>query len=64
MKNTITRIGGKEAFIRRLELDETKRVLCDEHKIKFFYYSNNKYVDEIITNKNKLLEEILKYNDK
>ena len=55
--------GGEEGFKRRVELDELKKKLCTEHNLKIFYYSNNKYDNEIITNKNKLLKEILNYND-
>ena len=46
----------------RKELDEKKRKLCEEHGVKLLYFSDKKYIDEIITDEKILLEEIKKCN--
>lgn len=56
--------GGKnetmEALKHRKELDENKLNLCTEHGIKLLYYADKQYNDEIITDKQQLIEEITK----
>lgn len=51
--------GGKSAFERRIFLDNEKLRLCNENGIKMIYYSNRKYAENVITNKEELLNVIL-----
>lgn len=55
--------GGEEAFIKMQMRDKLKLKICEEHKIKLLYYSNLNidYPYKVFTDKNKLLEEIKKY---
>ena len=53
---TIKHFGGTDELKKCKERDERKRKLCEEHGIKLLYFSDKKYSDEIITDKEKLLE--------
>ena len=50
--------GGEKSFKLSQNRDETKRKLCEEHGIRVLYYSDRKYVENLITNKSDLLNEI------
>ena len=39
-------------------LDNRKKMLCEQNNVKLLYYSNIQYNEDIITDKEKLLEEI------
>jgi very-short-patch-repair endonuclease len=52
--------GGIDDFIHRKELDENKKKLCKQNGVKLLYYSDKKYSYDVIDDKNKLLEEIMK----
>ena len=52
--------GGVERFAYRKELDENKKKLCKQNGVKLLYYSDKKYSYDVIDDKNKLLEEIMK----
>lgn len=52
--------GGEEQFKISQERDKSKKQLCEEHGIKVLYFSDKKYADGIIIDKDILLEEILK----
>ena len=53
--------GGKESLIQNQNRDKKKRELCEEHNIRLLYYADKQYEDSVITDENKLLEEIKKY---
>lgn len=50
--------GGKKAFEYRKELDKTKKILCEDNKVKILYYSNKKWNDEMIIDDYELLKKI------
>ena len=52
----------RNSLQHRIELDRRKLELCTEHDIKLLYFSDKKYEDNIITDENKLIEEIKKYD--
>ena len=52
----------RNSLEHRIDLDKQKLKLCEEHNIKLLYFSDKQYKDNIITNENKLLEEIKKYD--
>jgi very-short-patch-repair endonuclease len=52
--------NGRNNLEHRIKLDERKRKLCEEHGIKLLYFSNKQYEDNVLIDKNKLLEEIKK----
>lgn len=57
--------GGEEGFEDDLKRDETKKILCEKHNVKLFYYSNVKNVKfpyDVYTDTNELLEDIKKGN--
>ena len=54
----INYFGGIKGFENRIRLDKLKKELCDINGIKLLYYSNKKINDSIITNKEKILEQI------
>ena len=58
--------GGEEKFKQQVERDKLKKQLCDEHGIKLLYYSNLgiDYPYEVFEDKEKLLEEIKKNENK
>jgi hypothetical protein len=39
-------------------LDNRKKTLCEQNNVKLLYYSNIQYNEDIIIDKEKLLEEI------
>lgn len=52
--------GGEEGFLKRKVLDNRKKRLCEENGINIIYYSNIKYADNIISDKDfviKLLKD-------
>ena len=53
--------GGLKGFAIQLERDDKKNNKCNENNIQIFYYSDKQYNEEIITNKQVLIEKILKY---
>ena len=53
--------GGLKSFAIQLERDDKKNNKCNENNIQIFYYSDKQYNNEIITNKQVLIEKILKY---
>lgn len=57
--------GGEEGFIKCQKRDKNKLKLCNEHNIKTLYYANYEYdfPYKVITNKDKLLEEICKNHE-
>lgn len=59
---SVAAFGGDEGLKKCQERDEYKRNTCLEHGIQILYYAHTKYTDEIITVKNKLLEEIMKHD--
>ena len=46
----------------RIKLDTKKQKLCLENNVNVIYYSNKKYNDDIITDKDELLKEIKRYD--
>lgn len=52
----------RNSLQHRIELDKRKLELCNKHNVKVLYYSDKKYLDNIITDENNLLE-IIKKND-
>lgn len=58
--------GGENEFNKIIIRDNNKKMLCNIHNVKLLYYANYKYnfPYEVITDKNKLLEEILKNGTK
>ena len=49
---------GRNSLEHRIELDERKLTLCEEHGVKLLYFAKEKYNNSIITDKEKLLEII------
>lgn len=58
--------GGENEFNKLIIRDNNKKILCNIHNVKLLYYANYKYKFpyEVITDKNKLLEEILRNGTK
>ncbi len=54
------RITDEESLNIIKNRDIKKKKLCEEHGIKLLYFSNKQYEDNVITDENKLLEEIKK----
>lgn len=56
----VEHFGGKQGLYEHKERDERKKTLCEEHGIKIIYYANYKhdFPYNVITDKNKLLNEI------
>lgn len=56
----IEHFGGYNGFKNRIELDERKRKLCNEHNVKLLYYSNLgiEYPYKVIEDKDELLYSI------
>ena len=55
--------GGEKAFNSLKERDETKRKLCEQHGVTLLYFARDTYGQEnIITQNDKLLEEIHKHD--
>lgn len=52
-------MDGKENLKYTQVLDNKKKMLCEKHNVKLLYYSKEKYEDNIIIDKNNLLEEII-----
>lgn len=54
--------GGKIGFEKRVELDNIKKQLCEEHGVRLLYYSNLgiEYPYEVIEDKETLMEAITK----
>lgn len=54
--------GGDEKLQRQKEMDNKKMKLCKENGVKLLYYSNlnMKFPYEVYTDKEKLIEDILK----
>jgi len=48
--------GGMEQLLKQQEYDLFKKTKSEEHNITLLYYSDKKYTDEIITNKNNILK--------
>jgi rubrerythrin len=49
---------AKDSYENRIKRDTIKRKLCKEHNVRLLYYADKQYGDNIITEGNKLLEEI------
>lgn len=58
----VQHFGGETEFSKRLERDERKRKLCEEHGVKLLYYSDLgiEYPYQVYEDKDELLNEILK----
>lgn len=58
--------GGNEKLQRQKEMDNKKMKLCEENGVKLLYYSNLniKFPYEVYTDKEKLIEDILKQKKK
>ena len=57
--NAVEYFGGMDELNYIKHRDERKKILCEKHNIKILYFSDKKYNDDIIIDKNKLLEEII-----
>lgn len=55
--------GGEEKFKKTIERDKRKKNICEENGVKLYYYANKKYTDDIITEKEKIIELIKGDND-
>ena len=51
----------KNAFNHQLFLDKKKLALCNANKVKLLYFSNKKYDENVITQKEELLNKIKSY---
>ena len=58
----INYFGGKSAFEYRKRLDEIKRDLCEKNKISLLYFSDKKWNENMIINKDELIETINRKN--
>ena len=56
----VKRFGGDDTFKSIIIRDKRKKQLCNEHNVRLLYFSDKQYEDNIITDENKLLEEIKK----
>jgi hypothetical protein len=56
----VKRFGGDDTFKNIIIRDKRKKQLCNEHNVRLLYFSDKQYEDNIITDENKLLEEIKK----
>lgn len=54
----VTFFGGREGFETVKERDKRKKQLCEEHGVKLLYFADKQYEDNVITNEQKLIEEI------
>ena len=54
---------NEECFEETIERDYRKKLLCQENNVALLYYSDKQYVDDIIVDENKLLEQIKNGND-
>lgn len=52
--------GGEKEFRTILGRDKRKKQLCEEHGVKLLYFADKQYEDNVITNEQKLIEEITK----
>lgn len=60
---SVSCFGGDKGLQVTQERDEMKRRKCQDNGVKLLYFSNEKYTDEMYTNKEQLLEDIRRENE-